>query len=393
MRTISELDRYDVVDFADGSKVIVIARVNYDGKEFLFVNELLPDESNLTDKYKIMELHLEDGTLERVNDPELLMKLSPIMQERIHSYANDEIDDSKIKTTVDDAKAHFDIYLNYVNDNTFDMNVNKAMSHLRIAAEQGYPNAQYVLGNRLLSMDKNIDEGRRWLEIAFDNGFVEAVFSLYDSYYRGRWQISATEMVEHPIDKTRAIRFLERAADMYECDGKNVPIIYYYLHEHYYDELGNDSSLDNRKFVLESALYYCRKAKNAVLMSSESQWIFEEIDSRENSLNNLLELYSNSSNRNSNSSNKTTGPCYIATAVYGSYDCPEVWTLRRFRDEVLYRTSLGKTFIKTYYRISPGLVKKYGDCKPLKNIAKVILDNFVKKLNDKGINDSYYVDK
>ena len=26
----------------------------------------------------------------------------------------------------------------------------------------------------------------------------------------------------------------------------------------------------------------------------------------------------------------SAGPCYVATAVYGSYDCPEVWTLRRF---------------------------------------------------------------
>ncbi|MFR9028073.1 MAG: DUF2726 domain-containing protein [Clostridium sp.] len=27
--------------------------------------------------------------------------------------------------------------------------------------------------------------------------------------------------------------------------------------------------------------------------------------------------------------------CYIATAVYGSYDCPQVWVLRRFRDQIL----------------------------------------------------------
>ena len=26
------------------------------------------------------------------------------------------------------------------------------------------------------------------------------------------------------------------------------------------------------------------------------------------------------------------GGCYVATAVYGSYDCPQVWTLRRVRD-------------------------------------------------------------
>ena len=24
--------------------------------------------------------------------------------------------------------------------------------------------------------------------------------------------------------------------------------------------------------------------------------------------------------------------CYIATSIYGSYDCLEVWTLRRYRD-------------------------------------------------------------
>ena len=27
--------------------------------------------------------------------------------------------------------------------------------------------------------------------------------------------------------------------------------------------------------------------------------------------------------------------CYIATCVYENYDCPQVWTLRRFRDETL----------------------------------------------------------
>ena len=26
--------------------------------------------------------------------------------------------------------------------------------------------------------------------------------------------------------------------------------------------------------------------------------------------------------------------CYIATCVYGSYDCPQVWILRRYRDEI-----------------------------------------------------------
>ena len=38
--------------------------------------------------------------------------------------------------------------------------------------------------------------------------------------------------------------------------------------------------------------------------------------------------------------------CYVATAVYGSYDCPEVWTLRRFRDNTLEETWYGRAFIR-----------------------------------------------
>lgn len=34
--------------------------------------------------------------------------------------------------------------------------------------------------------------------------------------------------------------------------------------------------------------------------------------------------------------------CYVATCVYGSYDCPQVWTLRRFRDNTLAETMLGR---------------------------------------------------
>ena len=57
--------------------------------------------------------------------------------------------------------------------------------------------------------------------------------------------------------------------------------------------------------------------------------------------------------------NRTSG-CYIATCVYGSYDCPEVWTLRRFRDEKLLPTVPGRWFVKCYYKLSPKLVERYG---------------------------------
>ena len=52
--------------------------------------------------------------------------------------------------------------------------------------------------------------------------------------------------------------------------------------------------------------------------------------------------------------------CYIATCVYGSYDCAEVWTLRRYRDNKLQKSIFGRFFIKIYYFISPVLVKYFG---------------------------------
>lgn len=88
-----------------------------------------------------------------------------------------------------------------------------------------------------------------------------------------------------------------------------------------------------------------------------------------------------------------SGGCYVATAVYGSYDCPEVWTLRRFRDNTLAETWYGRTFIRTYYAISPALVKWFGETEWFKNMWKPALDKMVKELNDNGVENTAYNDK
>ena len=89
----------------------------------------------------------------------------------------------------------------------------------------------------------------------------------------------------------------------------------------------------------------------------------------------------------------SSGGCYIATAVYGSYDCPEVWTLRRFRDNTLAETWYGRAFIHTYYTISPTLVKWFGKTQWFKNLWKSTLDRMVEKLNKKGFEDTPYNDR
>jgi len=85
--------------------------------------------------------------------------------------------------------------------------------------------------------------------------------------------------------------------------------------------------------------------------------------------------------------------CYVATCVYGSYDCPEVWTLRRYRDDTLGSTWYGRLFIRTYYAISPTLVKWFGKTNWFKKLWKGKLDRMVAKLQAKGVEDTPYEDK
>ncbi len=90
---------------------------------------------------------------------------------------------------------------------------------------------------------------------------------------------------------------------------------------------------------------------------------------------------------------KSSGCCYIATCVYGSYDCPEVWTLRRFRDNTLAVTWYGRLFIKTYYAVSPTLVKIFGNTGWFKSLCRKVLNPMVSKLNLNGVENTDYEDK
>jgi len=92
-------------------------------------------------------------------------------------------------------------------------------------------------------------------------------------------------------------------------------------------------------------------------------------------------------------SNPSKGPCYVATAVYGSYDCPEVWTLRRFRDYTLAGTWYGRAFISTYYAISPTFVKWFGKSAWFKTLWQTTLDKLVTRLQEKGVENTPYNDR
>lgn len=73
--------------------------------------------------------------------------------------------------------------------------------------------------------------------------------------------------------------------------------------------------------------------------------------------------------------------CFIATAVYGSYDSLEVVTLRQYRDNVLEESLCGRMFINIYYATSPTFVKWFGNSKWFKTALRFILDNLIERLN------------
>lgn len=85
--------------------------------------------------------------------------------------------------------------------------------------------------------------------------------------------------------------------------------------------------------------------------------------------------------------------CYVATCVYGSYDCPQVWTLRRFRDNTLAKTMSGRAFIRTYYAISPTIVMWFGQTEWFKRMWRYKLDRLVIKLHNRGVENTPYQDR
>lgn len=84
--------------------------------------------------------------------------------------------------------------------------------------------------------------------------------------------------------------------------------------------------------------------------------------------------------------------CYVATCVYGSYDCPQVWTLRRFRDYSLAKSFFGRAFIRLYYTVSPTIVRQFGSTQWFKKMWQGTLDRMVHKLNAQGIENTPYDD-
>lgn len=81
---------------------------------------------------------------------------------------------------------------------------------------------------------------------------------------------------------------------------------------------------------------------------------------------------------------QSNGGCYIATAVYGSYDAPQVRTLRRFRDESLATSAPGRAFVRLYYAVSPSLARRFEPGSVPSRLGRRTLDALVRALDERS---------
>lgn len=78
--------------------------------------------------------------------------------------------------------------------------------------------------------------------------------------------------------------------------------------------------------------------------------------------------------------NAPKSKCFIATSTYSDPLHPQVLLLTRFRDEVLEKSFLGRSFIWIYYKVSPPIANFLDKNPHLKPTSRNLLDRVAKKV-------------
>lgn len=160
----------------------------------------------------------------------------------------------------------------------------------------------------------------------------------------------------------------------------------------YCKKLKNVSLPDRLTFIGEGAFRGCHSLKKILLPAS-----LNKIDNRAFAGCKKLSQVTFAGNKPAFGENPFVNTpyesgCYIATCVYGTYDCKELWVLRRFRDKTLSKNVIGRIGINIYYKISPYLVKALGNNGHFKKMSKNTLDTVVEILIKKGYSSKVYTD-
>ena len=264
--------------------------------------------------------------------------------------------------------------------------------------------------------DKNLEESLKWILLAVeskkDSIVLDEMVDIYDELGTVEKGISLYETIAAKGDSDIQYALAERYMDGKYCFPKDYKKALYWfglvsgdLKEDAHariDEINSFNVNDDEKEsyiandVSDTSVDYSPQ-EIADQLISEGHQVLEAIKLlREKTGLGLAEAKNYVEAAVKNNPNYTptqkSGGCYVATCVYGSYDCPQVWTLRRFRDFILAKTWYGRVFVKIYYLISPQFVKLFGDNKLFKSLCKHILDKMVSNLKIKGFSDDKYYD-
>lgn len=139
--------------------------------------------------------------------------------------------------------------------------------------------------------------------------------------------------------------------------------------------------------------YFCPKLNIYVEYEDSCNYFFDRLSPEKRQqlikrVNDMAKFYKKMDNKEPDNS-KTEQPsksegCYIATAVYGGYDEPEVLILRKYRDRILKKTFLGNAFIKVYYFFSPPVAEKLKNCTKINSMVRNLLNKFVESIKRKN---------
>lgn len=185
------LKRNNLITFSENDKVIVIDSQRYDNREFYLVQKVLSDESDITNKCYVMEAFAIEGTLQKLTDVELLLKLKPAfirksyryserVAQSIHTYFN-SIESYTQMNRIDEAyklKDYQSLHRMAYDDPT-------AVSYLKNDAEQGILAAKHwyaMLYDDGYGVEENLDTAFKLMKESAECGYPESVRELARMY-------------------------------------------------------------------------------------------------------------------------------------------------------------------------------------------------------------------
>ena len=154
----------------------------------------------------------------------------------------------------------------------------------------------------------------------------------------------------------------------------------------------DNSYMDLSSAVANQALNFCIVYFNRTQNHTIAMEVLKNIDTldmapelKKRCSKNTATIYINKHVTKPSTSNvskpSTSNWCYIATMAYGNVDAPEVVILREYRDNVLFKCTLGRLFIRTYYRYSPSFVSRFKNSGSVSRTIRFILDKIVGRIS------------